>query len=272
MSIRNIVDSIRKLEERRRLDDPFYARFNDRASNLRRRLSKAGPTTSATYVRRVHPLEIALDALWYKCEETRYWVCRIEDLTQQIMSRTFDRTITTSVAGQAGPKVRVSLSIDSDEVAFEFDAFLQAAKSACDKLAQVACSLLAAEEGPAALRGLKHNSIHAFVTSARKRRGSPISSKIIAAWDSWIQDLNVCRDFVEHHGRYFMYARNPDMNFPMVVPPPGWLKKLTRQQINALSPDELPIGNEELPAYCKRILGQLQQLVISVMDEPPTLP
>lgn len=272
MSLRNIIGRLRNLEERRRLNDPFYASFGNKATNLTTHLSKVGAITSAAHIMRVHAVEIALDALWYKCEETRYRVSRIETLTRQIMSRTYNETMATGIAGQAGPKVRVSLCIDSDEVAFEVDAFFQAALSACDKIAKVAYSILVAKEGTAVTQGLQHRSVHAFVTSAKKREVSPIFSKIIAAWDSWIHDLKDCRDFVEHHGRYFTYARNPDMKFPIMVPPPSWLEKLTRQQINALSPDELPTGNEELPAYCKRILEQLQQLVIDILDEPFACP
>jgi len=223
--------------------------------------------SSAALIKRVHAVETALDALRYKCEETKYRVRRIEALTRQITSRTFDRAVAASTTGQAGPKVRVSLLIDSDEVAFEVDAFFQAAMSACDKIAKVAYSLMAATEEAAITRGLQHKSIHAFVTSARSRLTSPTFSRIMAAWDLWIHDLKDCRDFVEHHGRYFTYARNPDMNFPITVPPPSWLEKLTRQQINAFSLDELPMGNEELPIYCKRILEQLQQLTISILDE-----
>jgi len=267
MSIRKIIGKVRNIEEQRRLNDPFYASFSDKANNLTTRLGKVDAMTSAAHIKRVHAVETALDALWYKREETRYRVRRIEALTRQITSRTYNRAVAAGTTGQAGPKVRVSLLIDSDEVAFEVDAFFQAAMSACDKIAKLAYSLLAAKEEAAITRGLQHKSIHAFVTSARSRVTSPTFSKIMAAWDSWIHDLKDCRDFVEHHGRYFTYARNPDMNFPIMVPPPSWLEKLTRQQINAFSLDELPMGNKELPVYCKRILEQLQQLVIGILDE-----
>lgn len=261
MGIRKIIDIVRKLEEQRRLTDPFYANFHDKESSLLEHISGVDISKLAGLAKLVSRVDVALDALWFKCQETEYRVLHIEDLTQKLARRTYDRTIVT----KSGPKVRVSLGIDSDTLAFEFNAFLQVAKSACDKLARVAYILMAVDKQSASIKGLRYRSIRDFIKSAQKMEGHLVSDQIIDAWGSWIKDLNECRDFVEHHGRYFMYARHPYVNFPIMIPPPKWLYGLTRLQINSLSFDELPMGNIDLPVYCRQVLDQLQQLVIKII-------
>lgn len=262
MGVRRIIDIVNKLEEQRRLADPFYAKFHDRKHALEKRIKGRKRIASNKNTENLHRLEISIDALWFKCQETDYRFQRIQSLTKSIADRTFD----TTIAITDGPKVRASFGIDSDSVAFEFDAFLQVAKSTCDKLAEVARVLMAVEKDLSEVQGLKSGSIHDFVKSVRKMQASTISTKIIVAWDSWIKDLNECRDYVEHHGRYFTYARNPYINFPITVPPPKYLKGLTRAQVDSLSIDDLPSGNIDLTVYCQQTLNKLQKLVLDIMD------
>ncbi len=48
-------------------------------------------------------------------------------------------------------------------------------------IAKVAYSILVAKEGTAVTQGLQYKSVHAFVTSAKKREASPIVFDAIAS-------------------------------------------------------------------------------------------
>ena len=257
-----LIELIHHLEKQRSLQDPFYRDYWDRVHKIEKSMEMMF-WVGTKEAELIPKLDISVDALWFKYQETEYFLTHVDNLTHELANRTGIKSVETS----GGPSITVKIGIDSDRVAFEFNGFLNAAKGACDKIAVLSSVIMAAHEGVINIQGLKNKSIHQFVNSARKMEDKPILHEVIEAWDSWISDLNDCRDYIEHHGRYFMYAVHPILNFPIIVPPPGWLKKLTRREINSLSTEQLPLGNIDLSDYCSQTTEKIRQLIIRVLDQ-----